>query len=67
MTAGELRRIATAGSVMACSPVVIQTADGRRFEVIGRTLTCPAKVHAETGAKKPAAVPVMTVTLKEVN
>lgn len=66
MTASELRGM-TGGAVLACSPVVLATEDGRRFELIGRAVECPAVVtDAETGQKRPGAVPVLTLIVREV-
>jgi len=55
----------TGGQVLACSPVVIVDGDGRRFELVGREVTCK-KAPDKGGEMRATAPPVLTLVIREV-
>jgi hypothetical protein len=62
MTASALRAI-TSGQVLACSPVVLVDESGRRYELVGRAVTCERKTDGD-GKETPAGVPVLTLVVR---
>lgn len=65
MTAAELRALTTSGPVLACSPVELVAEDGRRFAVAAAAARVPKAVGGD-GVERPAGVPVLALTLREL-
>ena len=65
MKASGLRAISNAKGSLACSPVIIRTADGRRFEIV--EVQCQqVRTKSDKGIETMAGVPVLTILIEEL-
>lgn len=65
MNAAQLRSISNAKGSLACSTVIIRTADGRRFE-IAEVQCQQVRIVSDKGIETMAGVPVLTILIEEL-
>ena len=65
MNAASVRALTNKKGVLACSPVILRTADGREFRIVA-TKVEHRRIRNDKGVESMAGVPVLTIELEEL-